>query len=99
MYSYPHGTPRTPSVHAGTTDAIAAFLASGVATAGQAVSSLGSTLAIKLLSDAPVDDSRYGVYSHRLGAALREAWPHAHARISNFTVHLALCHTYNDFTL
>jgi len=33
---------------------------------GQAVSSLGSTLAINLLSTALVDDSTYGVYSHRL---------------------------------
>lgn len=35
----------------------------------QAVTSLGSTLAIKLLSVARVDDARYGLYSHRLGAA------------------------------
>ena len=52
----------------GTTDSIAAFLASGAAGVGEAVTSLGSTLAIKLLSAQPVDDSRYGVYSHRLGA-------------------------------
>lgn len=30
------------------------------------VTSLGSTLAIKLLSTKRVDDARYGVYSHRL---------------------------------
>uniref|UniRef100_A0A0E0AIN6 Uncharacterized protein n=1 Tax=Oryza glumipatula TaxID=40148 RepID=A0A0E0AIN6_9ORYZ len=30
------------------------------------VTSLGSTLAIKLLSNARVDDARFGVYSHRL---------------------------------
>lgn len=35
----------------------------------QAVTSLGSTLAIKLLSEARVDDARYGLYSHRLGDA------------------------------
>ena len=34
---------------------------------GQAVTSLGSTLAIKLLSDTPVEDSNRGIYSHRLG--------------------------------
>ena len=35
----------------------------------QAVTSLGSTLAIKLLSERRVpDDARYGLYSHRLGA-------------------------------
>lgn len=31
------------------------------------VTSLGSTLAVKLLSTSRVDDSRYGIYSHRLG--------------------------------
>jgi len=49
----------------GTTDSIAAFLASGASEPGQAVTSLGSTLAIKLLSRARVDDSARGVYSHR----------------------------------
>lgn len=56
-------------VCAGTTDSIAAFLAAGVSQPGEAVTSLGSTLAIKLLSEAPVDDARFGVYSHRLGGA------------------------------
>lgn len=54
-------------VCAGTTDSIAAFLASRVHEPGQAVTSLGSTLAIKLISQHPVNDARYGVYSHRLG--------------------------------
>lgn len=54
-------------VHAGTTDSIAAFLASGAKQPGDAVTSLGSTLVLKLLSRQRVDDSRYGVYSHRLG--------------------------------
>lgn len=31
------------------------------------VTSLGSTLALKLLSTSRVDDARFGVYSHRLG--------------------------------
>ena len=31
------------------------------------VTSLGSTLAVKLLSSTRVDDARYGIYSHRLG--------------------------------
>ncbi len=52
---------------AGTTDSIAAFLASGVDTPGQAVTSLGSTLVIKLLSYTRIDASKYGIYSHRLG--------------------------------
>lgn len=54
-------------IHAGTTDSIAAFLASGVSHPGDAVTSLGSTLVLKLLSQIRVDDARYGIYSHRLG--------------------------------
>jgi D-ribulokinase len=52
-------------VCAGTTDSIAAFLASGVNSPGEAVTSLGSTLAVKLLSHTRIDDARYGIYSHR----------------------------------
>jgi D-ribulokinase len=54
-------------VCAGTTDSIAAFMASEVNTPGVAVTSLGSTLVIKLLSQIRVDDPDYGIYSHRLG--------------------------------
>ncbi|XP_028765628.1 D-ribulose kinase isoform X1 [Neltuma alba] len=66
----------------GTTDSIAAFLAARVSQPGDAVrilqhlslfnyrtrkvTSLGSTLAIKLLSNTRIEDSRFGVYSHRL---------------------------------
>ncbi len=52
---------------AGTTDSIAAFLASGAQVPGQAVTSLGSTLVLKLLSQTRVDCATYGIYSHRLG--------------------------------
>ncbi|MGD1716826.1 FGGY-family carbohydrate kinase [Dapis sp. BLCC M172] len=51
----------------GTTDSIAAFIASGANTPGEAVTSLGSTLVLKLLSRTRVDDAKYGIYSHRLG--------------------------------
>jgi sugar (pentulose or hexulose) kinase len=54
-------------VCAGTTDSIAAFLASGASFPGEAVTSLGSTLVLKLLSETHVDDARYGIYSHRFG--------------------------------
>lgn len=54
-------------VCAGTTDSIAAFLASGATSPGEAVTSLGSTLVIKLLSQTRVDEARYGIYSHRFG--------------------------------
>ena len=54
-------------VCAGTTDSIAAFLASGALEPGECVTSLGSTLVLKLLSHTRVEDARYGIYSHRLG--------------------------------
>lgn len=54
-------------VVAGTTDSIAAFLASGASVPGDGVTSLGSTLVIKLLSDRRIDATEYGIYSHRLG--------------------------------
>lgn len=59
--------PATCQVKAGTTDSIAAFLASGASTPGTAVTSLGSTLVLKLLSQQPVEESKTGIYSHRLG--------------------------------
>ncbi len=50
----------------GTTDSIAAFIATGADQVGDAVTSLGSTLALKMVSDKPVFSAKYGVYSHRL---------------------------------
>ncbi|PSR16300.1 carbohydrate kinase [filamentous cyanobacterium CCP3] len=61
------GLPPRCRVVAGTTDSIAAFLASGASAPGDGVTSLGSTLVIKLLSDRRIDAMGYGVYSHRLG--------------------------------
>ncbi|MGP1382671.1 MAG: FGGY-family carbohydrate kinase [Thainema sp.] len=55
-------------VCAGTTDSIAAFLASGAQHPGEAVTSLGSTLVLKLLSETRVDRAEYGIYSHRFGS-------------------------------
>eukprot|EP00322_Chrysochromulina_rotalis_P020164 CAMPEP_0115890060 /NCGR_PEP_ID=MMETSP0287-20121206/33154_1 /TAXON_ID=412157 /ORGANISM="Chrysochromulina rotalis, Strain UIO044" /LENGTH=201 /DNA_ID=CAMNT_0003346815 /DNA_START=18 /DNA_END=623 /DNA_ORIENTATION=- len=46
-----YGLPAECMVVGGTTDSIAAFLAAGASDIGDAVTSLGSTLAIKLLSD------------------------------------------------
>jgi len=60
------GLPEGAVVCGGTTDSIAAFLAAGVSRPGQAVTSLGSTLAIKLLSTKRLDDASSGIYSHRL---------------------------------
>jgi len=61
------GLPPSCMVCAGTTDSIAAFLASGADAPGEAVTSLGSTLVVKLLSRTRIDNSRHGIYSHRLG--------------------------------
>ncbi len=53
-------------VVAGVTDSNAAFLASGAARVGEGMTSLGTTLAVKLLSDQPIFDPDRGVYSHRI---------------------------------
>jgi sugar (pentulose or hexulose) kinase len=54
-------------VVAGATDSNAAFLAAGASQIGDGVTSLGTTLAIKLLSDQPIVDPKRGIYSHRIG--------------------------------
>ncbi|MEL6594694.1 MAG: FGGY-family carbohydrate kinase [Pseudomonadota bacterium] len=54
-------------VHTGTTDSIAAFLAAAPLVSGAAVTSLGTTLAIKLLSETRIDDPSVGLYAHKLG--------------------------------
>ena len=62
-----YGLPHHCIVRAGTTDSIAAFFASGASSPGQAVSSLGSTIVLKLLSRTRVESAEHGVYSHRCG--------------------------------
>ena len=59
--------PATCQICAGTTDSIAAFIASGATQLGEAVTSLGSTLVLKVLSDVKIDHPAFGLYSHRLG--------------------------------
>lgn len=54
-------------VHAGTTDSIAAFIAADVSQPGAAVTSLGTTLVLKLLSERRVEAAEFGIYSHRYG--------------------------------
>jgi sugar (pentulose or hexulose) kinase len=61
------GLPATALVCAGTTDGCASFLATGADAVGDAVTALGSTLVIKLLSDRSVNSPNHGVYSHRMG--------------------------------
>lgn len=54
-------------IHVGTTDSIAAFLAAAPTEIGAAVTSLGTTMAVKLLSNQRIDAPDIGLYSHRLG--------------------------------
>ena len=63
------GLPSSATVVAGATDSVAAFLGAGVEAVGTAVTSLGTTLALKVLSDAQVEDAARGIYSHRVGNA------------------------------
>ncbi|VAW58687.1 Carbohydrate kinase, FGGY family, partial [hydrothermal vent metagenome] len=51
----------------GTTDSIAAFIASGANKPGDAVTSLGSTLVLKIITEQPIYSAEFGIYSHRLG--------------------------------
>lgn len=55
------------AIHAGTTDSTAAFVASGITETGAGLTSLGTTLVLKQLSDTRIEAPEYGIYSHRLG--------------------------------
>jgi hypothetical protein len=61
------GLPATTMVVAGTTDSTAAILATGVSATGEAVTSLGSTLVMKVICDQPVSSPAHGVYSQPFG--------------------------------
>jgi sugar (pentulose or hexulose) kinase len=61
------GLSSSTRIHAGTTDGVAAFIATRASTPGDAVSSLGTTLVVKLLAEQPVFAADQGIYSHRLG--------------------------------
>lgn len=61
------GLPATTQIVAGTTDGVAEFLSVGSIAPGQGVTSLGSTLILKMISEQPIFASQHGVYSHRLG--------------------------------
>lgn len=64
------GLPAHCHLHAGTTDGCAAFLATGASRIGDGVTSLGSTLVLKLASDTSLNVGRHGIYSHRI----RDFW-------------------------
>ncbi|HEX5635930.1 MAG TPA: FGGY-family carbohydrate kinase, partial [Gammaproteobacteria bacterium] len=59
--------PASTRIMAGTTDSIAAFIATGASLPGEAVTSLGSTLVLKIISERPIFAPQFGIYSHRLG--------------------------------
>lgn len=61
------GFSATTHIRAGTTDSTASFLASGVSSYSEGLTTLGSTLVIKQLSTTPITDLNRGIYSHRLG--------------------------------
>ena len=61
------GLAKDIKIVSGTTDGCAAFLATGATEIGDGVTSLGSTLVVKILSDRPVFAPEYGIYSHRIG--------------------------------
>jgi sugar (pentulose or hexulose) kinase len=61
------GLPPAVHVAAGTTDGVAAFIATRANQPGDAVTSLGTTLVVKQLATQPIFAADQGVYSHRLG--------------------------------
>ncbi len=86
------GLPAETLVMAGTTDSIASFIAATAdtpAAPGEAVSSLGSTLVLKIITERPLFAPEYGIYSHRLG----EQWLAGGASNSGGNV---LAHFFNN---
>ena len=61
------GLPAATEVVAGTTNNVAALLASGAGAPGHGVTALGSHLAVQLVCEAPVSSAAHGVYSLPLG--------------------------------
>ena len=58
--------PRSTLIVSGTTDGCAAFLATGASQPGDGVTSIGTTLILKIISEKPIFDPTSGIYSHRL---------------------------------
>ena len=51
---------------AGTTDGCASFVATGATLPGEGVTVIGTTLTLKILSDRPIFEPEFGIYSHRI---------------------------------
>jgi len=76
-----YGVPAGAVIVGGVTDGCAAFLATGADMPGDGVTSLGTTLTSKLLSDAPVFAPEYGIYSHRIGEMWLAGWVQGGGRV------------------
>ncbi len=61
------GLPPTTQIVAGTSDSTAAIIATGAHAVGDAITSLGSTLVVKVIAEQPMFAPEYGVYSQPLG--------------------------------
>jgi sugar (pentulose or hexulose) kinase len=66
--------PVNTTIVAGTTDSTASFMATGASKQGEAVTALGSTLVLKIISDKPIFAPEYGVYSQPFFSANGEQW-------------------------
>jgi len=62
-----YGFTQQVQIISGTTDSTAAVIASGASQIGESITSLGSTLVTKIISDTFIEDSRTGVYSQPFG--------------------------------
>ena len=65
IYALPQHVQLNHTDSGNVSDSVAALLAAGVEHPGEAVSSLGSTLAVDLLSTCPIDAAQYGICSYR----------------------------------
>ncbi|MCP4075197.1 MAG: FGGY-family carbohydrate kinase [Gammaproteobacteria bacterium] len=66
-FSLKYGLSEDCLICTGSTDANAAFIATESTQLGDAVTSIGTTLVLKILNDKPVEELSSGVYSHKLG--------------------------------
>ncbi|MCP3666512.1 MAG: FGGY-family carbohydrate kinase [Gammaproteobacteria bacterium] len=57
------GLSQETHIVAGTTDSTAGVIATGITQPGQAVTSLGSTMVLKIISTKPINKPEYGIYS------------------------------------
>ncbi len=68
------GLPTTLKICAGTTDSTAAFIASGASRPGEAVTTLGSTLVLKVIAERPLSSPEFGIYSQPLPGSAGALW-------------------------